>query len=97
MSHRSHTTRPLAGRTGRSLGLRAAAAAASFAAFGLLATACSDSKTVSGADTIAASTTVAETTTTVSATTTTVAETTTTVAETVPVTEPPAPTVAPPP
>lgn len=95
MSHRTHTNRSLAGRSGRSLGLRASAAAASFAAFGLLATACSDSKTVTG-DTVAVSSTVAETTTTVAETTTTVAETTTTVAETVPTTAAPAPTVAPP-
>lgn len=98
----SHRTSPIhftgrTGRTGRSLGMRAVAAAASFAAFGLLATACSDSKTVSGAETTAASTTVAETTTTVAETTTTVAETTTTVAETVPTTAAPVPTVAPPP
>lgn len=95
MSHRTHSTRPLAARTSRSLGLRAAAAAASFAAFGLLATACSDSKTVTGAETTAASTTVAESTTTVAETTTTVAETTTTVAETT-TTAAPAPTVDPP-
>lgn len=98
MSHRTHPTRSLTGRRCRSLGLRAMTAAASFAAFGLLATACSDSKTITGAETTAVSTTVAETTTTaVAETTTTVAETTTTVAETVPATDPPAPTVAPPP
>lgn len=96
----SHRTRPIhfTGRTGRSLGLRAMTAAASFAAFGLLATACSDSKTVSGTDTAVTSTTVAESTTTVAEPTTTVAETTTTVvAETVPTTAAPASTVAPPP
>ncbi len=85
------TTRPTGHRSGRSLSLRASAAAASFAAFGLLATACSDSKTISSADT-GVSTTVAESTTTVAETTTTLAATTTTVA----VTLPPVPTIAPP-
>ena len=97
MSHRSHTTCPLTARTCRSLGLRAVGAAASFAAFGLLAAACSDSKTVAGADTVASSSTTAETTTTVAETTSTVAEVTTTVAETVPVTVVPVATDAPPP
>ena len=85
-------TRPTGHRSGRSLSLRASAAAASFAAFGLLATACSDSKTISSADS-GVSTTVAESTTTVAETTTTLATTTTTVA----VTLPPVPTIAPPP
>lgn len=74
-----------------SMSRRAGVAAASFAAFALLATACSDSKKVSGSDatTSSSSTSVAATSTTV-APATTVVETSTTAAPTTV-----APTVAP--
>lgn len=84
--------------TRRSITARTSLAAASLAAFGLLAGACSDSKTISGADTsVPTSTVIATTTSAVPETTTTVPAPTTvaptvpeTVAPTVPPTVPPA-------
>lgn len=90
---RSSAVRPPARR---SISVRTSLVAASLAAFGLLAGACSDSKKITGADTVAPSTTAATTTSsTVVETTTTVPVTTVaptvpeTVAPTVPPTVPP--------
>lgn len=72
-----------------SMSRRAGVAAASFAAFAVLATACSDSKSVSGADSTSSSSTSVAVTSTTLASTTTLAPTTTAAPTTV------APTLAP--
>lgn len=94
----SHRTRPVRSSTGR-----AAVAVASFAAFGLLATACSDSKSISGADVTQSSASSNASTTSIGGdtTSTTVPTSSTAVATSVvettivETTAPPATTVAP--
>ena len=94
----SHRTRPVRSSTGR-----AAVAVASFAAFGLLATACSDSKSISGAEVTQSSASSNASTTSIGgdSTSTTVPTSSTAVATSVvettivETTAPPATTVAP--